>query len=179
VRQAEGERHKAGDKGEEARRVEQWVRPAVGVERHARKDGPAPQRQAQVPSRPARSASAPGTAGQHSAAYSVHYCQECAPLFPRKGGAQENLVSPALHHQGLAVISGTGFRILVDCHASGDCGTSRSNYDPVFRAGCRRIRDFYCAHAKMWIAVKWEWNLAVNDATAGTGIANTAALPED
>jgi len=31
----------------------------------------------------------------------------------------------------------------------------------------------------MWIAVKWEWNLAVNDATAGTGIANTAALPED
>jgi hypothetical protein len=36
----------------------------------------------------------------------------------------------------------------------------------------------YCAYAEMWIAVKWEWTLAVNDTTPGTGSANTDALPE-
>jgi lysophospholipase L1-like esterase len=36
----------------------------------------------------------------------------------------------------------------------------------------------YCAFAKMYIAVKWEWNLAVNNTTAGTGAANTGNLPE-
>jgi lysophospholipase L1-like esterase len=39
-------------------------------------------------------------------------------------------------------------------------------------------RGLYCAYAKMWIAVKWEWNLAVNNTTAGTGSSNTGALPE-
>jgi lysophospholipase L1-like esterase len=37
----------------------------------------------------------------------------------------------------------------------------------------------YCAYAKMWIAVKWEWNLRVNTTTAGTGTANTGGLPEE
>jgi lysophospholipase L1-like esterase len=36
----------------------------------------------------------------------------------------------------------------------------------------------YCAFAKMYIAAKWEWNLAVDDTTAGTGPANTSHLPE-
>jgi hypothetical protein len=36
----------------------------------------------------------------------------------------------------------------------------------------------YCAYAKMWIAVKWEWNLALNNTTAGTGPINTSAQPE-
>jgi lysophospholipase L1-like esterase len=36
----------------------------------------------------------------------------------------------------------------------------------------------YCAFAKMYIEVKWEWHLAVNNTTAGTGTANTGKLPE-
>jgi lysophospholipase L1-like esterase len=36
----------------------------------------------------------------------------------------------------------------------------------------------YCAYAKMWIAVKWEWNLGVNITTPGTGTSNPNALPE-
>ena len=36
----------------------------------------------------------------------------------------------------------------------------------------------YCTYAKMWIAVKWEWNLAVNNTTLGTGPSNTNSLPE-
>ena len=39
-------------------------------------------------------------------------------------------------------------------------------------------KGLYCAYAKMWIAVKWEWNLAVNNTTFGTGPVNTSALPE-
>ena len=37
----------------------------------------------------------------------------------------------------------------------------------------------YCAYAKMWIAVKWEWNLGVDTTIPGTGPVNTSALPED
>jgi hypothetical protein len=37
----------------------------------------------------------------------------------------------------------------------------------------------YCAYAKMWIAVKWEWNLGVDTTIPGTGSVNTSALPED
>jgi hypothetical protein len=36
----------------------------------------------------------------------------------------------------------------------------------------------YCAYAKMWIAVKWEWNLQVNDTTPGTGVNNPNKDPE-
>jgi hypothetical protein len=39
-------------------------------------------------------------------------------------------------------------------------------------------QGMYCAYAKMWIEVKWEWNLAVNHTTAGTGPSNTNAAPE-
>ena len=36
----------------------------------------------------------------------------------------------------------------------------------------------YCAYVKMYIEVKWEWNLEVNVETAGTGKANINKLPE-
>lgn len=37
----------------------------------------------------------------------------------------------------------------------------------------------YCTYVKMWIAVKWDWNLAVNNTTPGTAsTSNPDALPE-
>lgn len=49
---------------------------------------------------------------------------------------------------------------------------------PNAGGGAPNNTGLFCAYAEMWIAVKWEWNLGVNDSDPGTGPANTGALPE-